>query len=369
MNDQAYPRPTKTLGFDLITKKPKRGDRSRRQNDRYLFLEALLSSRKYFYLSYVGHNIHDNTVMPPSVLVSELLDYINKGFTSIEPIVTHHPLQAFSPRYFNGSDKNLFSFSNEYCTASSILLKERCKEAKTFILNPLPEPQPIAEWKTIDIKYLTNFFINPTEFLLNKRLGIILQNKEDLIDENEPFKVEGLDRYQLNQTLVEKSLEGGNLQEYQAFAKADGCLPHGDIGDYVYDKMIKDIQPFVKRVKDIIQDEKMASIAVNKTIGDMHITGRLGRLWQNNMVHYRFAKLKSKDHIKLWIHHLILNSLDEKIPRHSILIGEDKSWKYHPVSNSEEILDMLLNDFYWQGLQEPLRFFPRTSLTFVEHLK
>ncbi len=369
MSDQAYPRPSKALSFDLIAKKPKRGDRSRRKNDRYLFLEALLSSRKYFYLSYVGHNIHDNTVMPPSVLVSELLDYINKGFTSIEPIVTHHPLQAFSPRYFNGSDKKLFSFSNEYCTASSILLKERCKEAKTFILNPLPEPQPIAEWKTIDIKYLTNFFINPTEFLLNKRLGIILQNKEDLIDENEPFKVEGLDRYQLNQTLVEKSLEGGNLQEYQAFAKADGCLPHGDIGDYVYDKMIKDIQPFVKRVKDIIQDEKMASIAVNKTIGDMHITGRLGRLWQNNMVHYRFAKLKSKDHIKLWIHHLILNSLDEKIPRHSILIGEDKSWKYHPVSNSEEILDMLLNDFYWQGLQEPLRFFPRSSLTFVEHLK
>ncbi len=373
MNDQAYPRPNKPLGFDLIAKNPQYGDRSRRQNDRYLFLEALLSARAYFYISYVGHNIHDNTVMPPSVLVSELLDYINKGFTHpsrIDHLVIHHPLQAFSPRYFNGTDKRLFSYSGEYCVASTALLNERRKEGKVFFVAPLPEPQPAAEWKTVDINHLTRFFKNPTEFLLKERLGIFLEAGEGLLKESEPFEIEGLVRYQLNQTLVEKSLEGVNLQKYQAIAKASGQLPHGGIGDYVYSKLTKQIQPFVERVQQATRQDKKDPLALNLMIGDMHITGRLGRLWHKNLVHYRCAQLKVKDHIQLWIHHLILNSLPHKhLPRHSLLIGENGGWEYQPVSNSHEILETLLTLFYWEGLIQPLHFFPDSSLAFVETLK
>ena len=54
MNDNDYPRQTKSLGFDLMAKNPKPGDRSRRNDDRYLFLEALLSARERLYISYVG---------------------------------------------------------------------------------------------------------------------------------------------------------------------------------------------------------------------------------------------------------------------------------------------------------------------------
>ncbi len=39
MNDGVYPRQLAPLGFDLMSQKPKRGDRSRRDDDRYLFLE------------------------------------------------------------------------------------------------------------------------------------------------------------------------------------------------------------------------------------------------------------------------------------------------------------------------------------------
>lgn len=37
MNDGVYPRQLAPLGFDLMSQKPKRGDRSRRDDDRYLF--------------------------------------------------------------------------------------------------------------------------------------------------------------------------------------------------------------------------------------------------------------------------------------------------------------------------------------------
>jgi len=366
LNDQTYPRPNKPLSFDLIAKNPQRGDRSRRQNDRYLFLEALLSAREYFYMSYVGQNIHDNTVMPPSVLVSELLDYISKGFVLPASLVTSHPLQAFSPRYFNGTDKGLFSFSSEYCIASRALLNER-RDGQSFFINPLPEP--IAEWKTVDINRLIRFFKNPTEFLLRERLGMSLQISKRFVKETEPFEVEGLERYAFKKMLVEKSLEGMDLQAYQSIAKASGQLPHGKIGDYVYSKLIGEIQAFVKRVQQVTQQDKRDPIVVNLRIGDIHITGRLSRLWRDNLIHYRCAKLKTKDYIQVWIYHLILNSLEDKdLPRHSLLIGEDDSCEYQPVSQSQEILDTLLK-LYWQGLVQPLHFFPDSSFTFAEQIK
>ena len=74
MSDDAYPRSHRPVGFDLMAHSFRRGDRSRRQDDRYLFLETLLSARRCLYLSYVGQSIRDNTTLPPSVLVGELLD-------------------------------------------------------------------------------------------------------------------------------------------------------------------------------------------------------------------------------------------------------------------------------------------------------
>ena len=76
MNYDAYPRRSHPLDFDLMAGHPKPGDRSRRNDDRYLFLEALLSARKTLHISYTGQSVQDNGVIPPSVLVSDLLDYL-----------------------------------------------------------------------------------------------------------------------------------------------------------------------------------------------------------------------------------------------------------------------------------------------------
>src|SRR5690554_7802560 len=61
--------------------KPSRlGDRSRREDDRYLFLEAVSSAQDYLYISYRGRSARDNAEQQPSVLVAELRDYLADGF-------------------------------------------------------------------------------------------------------------------------------------------------------------------------------------------------------------------------------------------------------------------------------------------------
>ena len=173
-----------------------------------------------------------------------------------------------------------------------------------------PAPQPEAEWKTLDINRLTRFFRQPIAFLLKERLGIVLQAGAELLDESEPFEVQGLDRYQLNQTLVDKSLQGGDLEAYKTVVRATGQLPYGQIGDYVYSQLTEQVQPFVEQIQQVtMKQKKMETVPIDLTVGDMRITGRLGRLWRDHLVHYRCSKLKAKDFIQLWIHHLILNRL------------------------------------------------------------
>lgn len=75
MNDGDYPRAQQPLDFDLMASDYRPGDRSRREDDRYLLLEALLSARDQLYVSWVGRSIRDNSERPASVLIGQLRDH------------------------------------------------------------------------------------------------------------------------------------------------------------------------------------------------------------------------------------------------------------------------------------------------------
>ena len=162
------------------------GDRSRRDDDRYLFLESLLSARRCLYLSYVGRDIRDHSVIPPSVLVSELLDTITRGFYpmdqpggDVEPqVVTHHPLQAFSRRYFTG-DTNLFSYAADLCEASRVAGRTEIQPAPLVTVG-LAEPG--EEWRTVEVRRLLAFFRHPTRSFVQQRLGIFLEEDEGALE-------------------------------------------------------------------------------------------------------------------------------------------------------------------------------------------
>lgn len=371
MNGDAYPRQAKPLGFDLIAKHPKPGDRSRRNDDRYLFLEAILSARKILYTSYVGQNIQDNSIIPPSVVVSELLDYIEQGFTIsgkkiLDHIFTKHRLQAFSPEYFR-KGKKLFSYSEENRQAAQCILEAR-KAPISFISRGLSNPE--EEWKTVDLNDLSTFFANPSRFLLNKRLGIHLEERASILEDREAFDVKALEKYLLNKKLLEKKLEGENLKDFFPVVHASGQLPHGTPGECIFEELSQGVESFVEKTRPYIQERILEPLQVDLNISGFRLTGRITPIYPERLLQYRYAGVKTRDRLKIWIHHLTLNSLiTDTYPRASMLAGlePDKSrgdawaaWEYSPVKNSKEILGRLLKE-YWEGLMKPLHFFPDTS--------
>ena len=96
--------------------------------------------------------------------------------------------------------------------------------------------------------------------------------------------------------------------------------------------------------------------------------GRIENVYAEGLLHYRYAKPKVRDRLRLWIHHLLLNLLrGEEGSCHGTLICKESEFAYPPVDGSEKILEQML-DLYWLGLTRPMPFFPESSWAYVEAL-
>jgi exodeoxyribonuclease V gamma subunit len=368
MNHDDYPRPSRTPSFDLMAKAPRPGDRSRRHDDRYLFLESLLSARQKLIISYVGQSIADSSSLPPSVVVSELLDTIEKGFTSPDGAIrnlltTNHRLQAFHPAYFSGQS-NLFSYSEENSHAAR-RLRARFDARPTFFAGALPDPG--KDWRNIEVIDLVNFFRNPCRFLLERRLGTTLVEDADMPVDQEAFDITGLERYDLEQRLVEKALAGQHPEALFPIFRASGRLPHGNVGAICYNNLIRGVENFTAGIKPFLTGEALEPVDVRLDIAGFQLHGRIENRRPGGLFHYRYAELKAGDHLRLWVHHLILNHMqpDGQDSFGSLLIGRDQGWAYLPVTNAAAVLQQLLT-LYWKGLSVPLKFFPDASWTYAE---
>ena len=365
MNNDAFPRNSYLYGFDLMAGDPRPGDRSKKKDDKYLFLEALISARKIFYISYVGQSIQDNTPIPPSVLVSELLDYVREGFGfDSGQMIASHKLQAFSPAYFRDKGK-LFSYSAENMLAACSLYESRHKGEENIPLISKGLCEPPDEFKILNIESLCNFFINPAKYLLQKRLGIYLEEKESVLSDKENFDLTGLDNYLVNQDLVADMLAGKPPDYSLKTYKAEGRLPHGNIGEVLLKESTIGVETFVRKIEEYKSDNQPSLLDIDISIDEFSLTGRLTNIYKSGMLNFRYAAMKAKNVLRAWIYHLVLCSHhDMGLPSNTVLVCMDKTAVFDPVEKSREYLLVLLN-LYWEGLSKPLLFFPDSSEEYV----
>jgi exodeoxyribonuclease V gamma subunit len=372
MNSDAYPRQSKSLNFDLVASHPRRGDRSRKHDDRYLFLEAILSAREKLYVSYTGQSTRDNSSVPPSVLVTELMDYLEENFEIHPPdlLVSRHRLQAFSPRYFSG-DSKLFSYSRENCDAARMLL-EKDKAYAPFVSGKLSDPD--ESWRKVRIEDLCLFFTKPAKFLLAKRFGIDLENEWGVVEDREPFHMEGLQRYELEQRMLTRSLSGKSLRDYMGPAKASGRLPPGVVGDCLYEDLSRGVDWFVHAFSPFLAGKPLDPLEVDLDVEAFKVEGRIENIYAERAIRYRYATVKAKDLIRAWIYHVALNCAGpEEYPRTTMVVGLSEkggeriysACHYKSLEDGEKLLSQLL-EIYWKGLVTPLPFFPGISWEYAK---
>lgn len=362
MQHDAFPQDMHEPGFNLIADHPRAGDRSKRDDDKYLFLEALISARRVFYISFIGRDIQDNSPKPPSVLVDELLEYARDEL-QVDPrrLVTEHPLQPFSPSYFDQHRSDLFSYSEEDWQASRNLSAPT--DSGPFFSDPI-EP-PSESWRSCELERICRFFAHPIRYLLEQRLGIYFKDASEPLEDIECFNLDPLDYYHVSQKLLEAVKAGKGDEESYRSLKAAGLLPHGKAGLAAFNDVCRDVALFLSNLDGCMPSQTPRSLPLDLELPPFHISGQLTSIYPQIMIRYRLGKLRPRDIVAAFIEHLCLSSAENGKPhQRTRLICKDAVWEFAPVPESDKVLADYLA-IYWQGLRQPLPFFERTSYAYA----
>jgi exodeoxyribonuclease V gamma subunit len=362
MNDGAFPRSDTPLAFDIVAQTRQLGDRTLRDDDRYLFLETLLSARETLYISYAGLSPRDHSHTPPSVAVGELLDYLETHHR-IAPadFVTRHPLQPFSPAYFRG-DEVLFSYSQENHDAAARGVAPRL-QPRGFAGEPLVVPGP--EWREVDADRLIEFFANASRFFVQDRLALQLPRERGILDDREPIELDALERYELRTEITRHVRDGIAPDDAVPVLRAAGKLPPGEAGRSVYGQLRGVSELLVARVAPYLASEPLPPLALDLRVAEWHVTGTLRELRKDVQLRFRASDVKPRDQLRGWIAHVLLNAaapVDH--PRLTVLCGTKKIRVFQPLENARAILADLLA-LYGEGLRNPLPLFPESSFAFA----
>ena len=394
LDEKSFPRKEKHLSFDLMAYKPRLGDRSARKDDRYLFLETLLSARDCFYVSYVGQGVNDNESRPPSVVLSELIDYIGKYYSLTEgKLITAHPLQAFSWKYFiDDSDKenyrtklgeeipdNLISYSAGDRELAQLRFAEPPAQRFTDTeLHEIPE-----ELFRISLEDLCDFFSNPAKYFLQKCLQVYPQVRDlpELAD-CESFKIDkGLERYKLAEAILKKYLPEWNnfdkdelRKELQRRFHTEGVLPVRTWGDIEFDKFFEDFSPFAEELSPVIARPLETVIKEYSLDNGIRLQAGFEDLYNVDtgieQIQFKFSNVKgkAKNLIRASLYELAACATGAVTGSNALrLIGKDGElvFKSKDVDSARQKIRRL-TDLYLEGLRKPLAFFPDTSLAYVK---
>ncbi|MCO4164441.1 exodeoxyribonuclease V subunit gamma [Citrobacter youngae] len=368
MNDGVYPRQLAPLGFDLMSQKPRRGDRSRRDDDRYLFLEALISAQQTLYISYIGRSIQDNSERFPSVLVQELMDYIGQShylpgdelLTSdqseakvkahITRLHTRMPFDA--QNYLPGEQQ---SYAREWLPAASLSGK-----AHTDFVQPLPFTMP----ETLTLETLQRFWAHPVRAFFQMRLRVNFRSEESEIPETEPFILEGLSRYQLNQQLLNTLVEENDAERLFRRFRAAGALPYGPFGEILWDTQRQEMQTLAERI--IACRQPCQSMEIDLTCNGVQITGWLPQVQEDGLLRWRPSLISIAQGVQLWLEHLVYCA-SGGTGESRLFLRKDGEWRFPPLE-AEQALQYLsqLIEGYREGMSSPLLVLPESGGAWIK---
>jgi exodeoxyribonuclease V gamma subunit len=371
LNYDTFPRHRPPPGFDLMARHPRRGDRSRRLDDRYLFLETLLSARDKLYLSYVGRGIRDNSPLPPSPLVSELIDVVKQSVDlpdggDVEAlIVTEHPLQPFDPAYFSGNPRLPGYSANWLAAARRIGWGE--KEPVPLFDGALPEPEQNA-WATVGLEDLLAFFGNPARFLLQRRLNVVFEAAASACEIREPFGFDYFSALSIRKDCLDALIGGHPADRPARLAEARGLLPHGTFGARLHAREQAAVERFLPVLRPFLAEDFLDPLPVRVEADSIALAGWLRRVSRYGLVEAIPDQFRARHALGLWLRHLLLCHLQpEAAALESRLFCLDRTVRLSAVAEPERELRKLL-DLFRQGLRRPLPFFVKSAYAYAERI-
>lgn len=295
MNDGDFPRRDPAAGLNRLTAelgsdKRRRGDRSTRDDDRFLFLQLFASAQDVFYLSWLGADPRDGSPREPSVLVTELLAAASAYGEQPQRLVLHHPLQPFSPTAFGAGDPRYFSYRGDWHPAAANLSAARARLAPWMEASAAFAPGTEKE-SALSLDALRRFLLDPAKTFLDQRLQLRLPEIEAAGEDIEPLQapVHRLQRHRLQRAVFDGLLAGASASALQASLRARGLLPSGAPGRRVLDGLVAEIDPYARAFKDWRGDAVAKPLLAEIDIDGLRLHGRIADAWPQGIARVRLG--------------------------------------------------------------------------------
>lgn len=294
LNDDAFPRKDTTPSFNLMGVKAlsRINDRSLSIDDRYIFLEAILSAEKSLYLSYLGESPIDKTQKSPSTVITELEDYLGDNFTvqdtdNADQNRKEVIARIFRQEYLNSYD--LRNFEKEYgClklypsfNQKAFWKQDEGKKSKYVPIGFLQDHNEVNPWNislpyniTVSISDLMWALLKPCQNILKNGLRIRLDLKyQTSLKDEEPFD---LGSYGGNDILAELFAEditmANEVDAYLDQKAKKGELPYGIFLDKVKTQ-VKERLNTLLAVKDELTNDNNSEESYLKTV-EVEVAGQ-----------------------------------------------------------------------------------------------
>lgn len=388
MNDGDYPRTLAPMGFDLMAGRAKAGDRSRRDDDRYLFLEAILAAQEKLYISYIGQSVLDNQAKVPSILLSELLEYLQQHYVldkagkselntgladdALSQDLLSHLCQRYALSPFDAKAFEQGSYAAEWLPAAN----RQGQAAPEFLSQPLP---PRERPETLELAELQRFWQLPVQSFFQRQLRVDFRDQLQTLEEREPFAIDTLASFQLKNTLLQAALSAQKIDEafigeQRARCQAAGLLPAAHFGALAFQSHWQAVEALLPELLPMMQhplpDLEVDSLLMGLADDDQHlglplqgwVSGCYQIAGEPALLRYRVGSVRGQDLLRSWLEQLALAQQGVFLPVY--WIGEKGSCQVSAPSAGQTLLPYVSD--YLQGSQAPLAYFPRSCWAWLE---
>lgn len=299
LDDGALPRPNDDAGLDPIRQHPRIGDRDVRHDDRWLFLQTLMSARSLLHLSYIGESARDGTPRNPAAPLAELIAVLEPDPAPTagnadaaddpcanahgrRPWFVRHPLQPFDARYFDQSDPALFSFDPAFAALDPI-----ARVAATS--TPAPGPAIVATAGAcieVELREVLAWFKDPAKQHLQRHVGLRLDAlDDDALAEDEALEastspIDRIPRHVFLSTLAHpaRTLPASA----PAWLQARALLPPGAPGEAAWTKESASVRELLDRYGShrLFANglPALATMAIDVVVPGFHVRGQTSRM-------------------------------------------------------------------------------------------
>ena len=375
MNDGDFPRRDPAAGLNRLTAelgsdRRRRGDRSTRDDDRYLFLQLFTAAQDVLYLSWLGMDPRDGSAREPSALVSELLAaaaaYHGDPDTAARQLVLRHPLQPFSPAAFGSEDVRLFSYRGHWHPAAG-----RLSGTRGALAPWMARAQSLAPAGDVDAELpldaLRRFLLAPAEQFLRQRLGLRLPETEQANEDIEPLQLPagGLQRMQLQRAVFDALLDGRDAAAMRPALRARGLLPSGPLGQRALERVLHEVSPYAGAYCEWRGAGAPTSRLLEVVVDGLRVHGRIDGLHANGIARLRFGKPNGPSAIRNGLDWLLASAAGVELPFVEFHEDVDTGIGPHrrPPLSRESAIDALhaLVALRREGLRRPLPFAPYSA--------